>query len=107
MIGSSLLRFLPFMKYGMMVALLKELARYLLPLIEATFSLNQRLGVMPSQITDAQLSNIHPLVHIPGKCASISIVAPFSQFTQTASFTGLQALSLESARGRFERTQEP
>ena len=44
-----------------------------------------RRVVMSSQITLAQLSNKHPLVHIIGTCALISVVAPCLQFSHQRS----------------------
>ena len=52
---------------------------------------------MSSQITHAQLSNIHPLVEMLGTCDFKSVVAPFYQFTPSASCNGIPPLSRQSA----------
>ena len=60
---------------------------------------------MSSQITLAQLSDIHPLAHTLGTSSLISVFAPFSQFTLTASRNGIPPLqgAKPPERGRTVR----
>ena len=56
-------------------------------------SLHRGGVVMLSQITHSELSNVHPLVHLLGTCAVISVVVPFLQFIPTASCDVIPPLS--------------
>ena len=57
------------------------------------FSFHQGGVVMSSPITRAQSPTIHPLAHILGSCAFISVVEPFLQFIPTPSWNGIPPLS--------------
>ena len=48
---------------------------------------------MSSPITHSHSPTIHPLAHIQGSCAFISVVAPFLQFIPTPSCNGIPSLS--------------
>ena len=48
---------------------------------------------MSSQITPAQLFNIHSLAHTLGTCVWIPVVVTFLQFTPTESCNGIPPLS--------------
>ena len=72
-----------------------------------TFSLNQGVVVLSSQITHSKLSNIHPLVHMLGTCALPTFYSSLPQTHHERHPTPLQVIRHQSAEGRSERTKEP